>query len=378
MILSDYLFNYLLERTHLIEKKQEDNKKEKKQGELKYALPKWIRSVVFGPFNPFYVYYIFLQNRRKGSSIVLKHNAFSINFLSYLIKNKDDSFNLEEYYNKEDVPVVTRYIKHRIGAAINIEGLTVYLKNFLFDFEKGLIAQYNNFKKSVKKGKGGFYVNYQSNTFILSVNRFDPYVFVGKYGLNEIPVNILKSIENKIFLDIGAYNGDTAIMLQQFKPKHTFCYEPVSKNLEDLKRTISLNNLQNTITVKNIALSNKIGEVKIIIDDAGSKLLENESNHQVETVRASTIDSECRKLNIGLIKMDVEGMERFVIQGGMQTIRNNNPILLISLYHTGADFFTIPMMLRNYIPSIKFRFIDINPTCVNLGEKILIAYNEIN
>ena len=41
--------------------------------------------------------------------------------------------------------------------------------------------------------------------------------------------------------------------------------------------------------------------------------------------------------------MDVEGFEYNVIKGGLNIIKKNNPIMIISMYHTAKDFFEIPL-----------------------------------
>ena len=208
----------------------------------------------------------------------------------------------------------------------------------------------------------------------LSVNRFDPYIFVIDYGLKYLSTKILHEIKNKVFLDIGAYIGDTAMMLLKYEPKKIICYEPMSKNRELLKKTISLNSVHQHIFISKLAINDNPGRAKISIADAGSQLTTQEKSGNFEDVEVSTIDIECKDKLIALIKIDVEGFERFVIKGGLEIIKRDKPLLLISLYHTGADFFEIPPLLKQHVSEYKFRFLDINPSCKNLGEKILVAH----
>ena len=86
-----------------------------------------------------------------------------------------------------------------------------------------------------------------------------------------------------------------------------------------------------------------------------------------------TIDKECKDRHIGLIKMDVEGVEYNVVKGGLETIKRDKPVLLISLYHTAKDFFEIPPLLKDIVPDYQFRFMNID--IVNpFSEKILVGY----
>jgi hypothetical protein len=72
--------------------------------------------------------------------------------------------------------------------------------------------------------------------------------------------------------------------------------------------------------------------------------------------------------------MDVEGFEYYVIKGGINTIQRDRPLLLISIYHTGKDFFEIPPLIQSYCPSYRFRYCDTIPMFL-ITEKIIIGYD---
>ncbi|HBC93028.1 MAG TPA: hypothetical protein DCZ10_09055, partial [Pelotomaculum sp.] len=59
--------------------------------------------------------------------------------------------------------------------------------------------------------------------------------------------------------------------------------------------------------------------------------------------QAITLDEYVAKhqLDVGLIKVDIEGTEREFLKGAKQTIMSKRPILLISIYHTADDFLDI-------------------------------------
>jgi hypothetical protein len=71
--------------------------------------------------------------------------------------------------------------------------------------------------------------------------------------------------------------------------------------------------------------------------------------------------------------MDVEGFELEVIKGGIKTIQKQTPTLIISLYHTGKDFFEIPKILKTLVPEYKFKFLNLNRASATF-ERVLIAY----
>jgi len=81
------------------------------------------------------------------------------------------------------------------------------------------------------------------------------------------------------------------------------------------------------------------------------------------------------ELEVGLIKLDVEGSELDVIKGAKKTIKMHRPVLIVSLYHKGQDFFEIPRIVKELVPEYRLRFINLNrehPTF----ERILLSYVE--
>ena len=60
-------------------------------------------------------------------------------------------------------------------------------------------------------------------------------------------------------------------------------------------------------------------------------------------VQETTIDTfvEENKLDVGYITVDVEGAEMDLLNGAINTIKTQRPILIISLYHRARDFFEI-------------------------------------
>lgn len=71
-----------------------------------------------------------------------------------------------------------------------------------------------------------------------------------------------------------------------------------------------------------------------------------------------TIDSytSSHDLNVGLIKLDIEGSELEAIKGAIETICKYKPILLISVYHLPKDFFEIKPLLESLNLGYQFMF----------------------
>ena len=57
---------------------------------------------------------------------------------------------------------------------------------------------------------------------------------------------------------------------------------------------------------------------------------------------------------ITLIKMDIEGSEYAALHGAERIISTYKPRLAISIYHSGEDYYRIPLYLKSLVPEYKF------------------------
>ena len=95
---------------------------------------------------------------------------------------------------------------------------------------------------------------------------------------------------------------------------------------------------------------------------------ENILNEQCEV---QTIDTFAKDKKIGCIKMDLEGMESKAVEGAMETIKRDKPILLICIYHTPKDFCTIKPKLED-LGIYKFIVRDTEPCNSYVGCHLML------
>lgn len=167
--------------------------------------------------------------------------------------------------------------------------------------------------------------------------------------------------ETPVILDVGANMGQFAARVsQQFPNGQLYCFEPLHGNVAGLNRLKRWLRLKN-VTVREEAICDRIGIERIHVPVSGGmyrdaalavlegskKTFDNVKWH-VESVRTNTIDafvSEQGITRLDLIKVDTEGAEDRVVQGGMMTISRFLPALyletspyqawLTSLYEKG-------------------------------------------
>lgn len=153
------------------------------------------------------------------------------------------------------------------------------------------------------------------------------------------------------------------------KANHTYAFECSPKSFNYLCANIALNNLDYKVSKYNVALSNEKGSVDYLIRDSGdgggngiSKFdYDIKNNTPTLKVPTNTLDSFDLQ-NIGFIKIDVEGHEKNVLEGALETLKNNTyPPIIFESWDENQEKNGYPaIQLRNEL----FQFLS------NLGYKI--------
>ncbi len=363
----------------LIRDKQEIGQQEltggMKLNNIKLSFPLWLRNIVFGPFNPFYS--VYLQNkakkkRGKNDVNLASLHPFAVNFFEYYLHNTF-ALDTEEYFPKEDEATVLNFVDNRLKSII--QGYNLFSLN---GEQLAMRKEVEALNKNVSREGDGYALSLNGNKYYLPENTFEEHTYIHEYGLKYLPEYVKEYISGKTFLDVGAYLGDTSIFLQRnYAPDLIYAFEPVSENAKQLTETVKKNSTDKIIVVEK-GLGEKEEEVDIYIDPeklSGSSINSAVSNSRTKKkrIQISTIDNECKDKKVGLIKMDVEGAEYGVIRGALETIKRDKPVLLISIYHTGKDFFEIAPLLKQNVPDYLFRLINLE-LASPFTEKILVAY----
>jgi FkbM family methyltransferase len=151
--------------------------------------------------------------------------------------------------------------------------------------------------------------------------------------------------EDGVVLDVGANIGTVAVPIARHRPKYTvYAYEVQPQVFYQLCGAVALNDLANVVP-ENLALSARSESVLLQMPDykeamnigafSLDPLVNQRSPEQVPRsedrvmVKMRPMDLQFYKQVVRLIKLDVEGMELEVLEGGVDTIRQNNypPIL---------------------------------------------------
>jgi FkbM family methyltransferase len=168
--------------------------------------------------------------------------------------------------------------------------------------------------------------------------------------------------KESIVIEGGCHIGSHTLKLA-YLCKKLYAFEPMPESYDLLFKNIQINNIDNTTIFKK-GLSNKIGNTKyqwICENNPGGAGLENNLYGDLPAVRNKinktipvdliTIDSlNLEKLDF--IKLDIEGYEKFAIEGGMNTIIKCKPIITLEVFksHSGdSDIEYTKKLFKNLV-----------------------------
>lgn len=190
-------------------------------------------------------------------------------------------------------------------------------------------------------------------------------VFNFHCGLSLLPCKIRERIQGKDVIDGGAFWGDSALVIQEYSPRSIHAFEPMPVNFMQLCETQKKNKLENLVLVE-AGLGEFASDKKLYYHEmlSGASVVsykalayERPEVHEND-ISITTIDEYVLKndLNIGLIKLDVEGSELESIKGAVNTICQYKPILLIAVYHLPKDLFEIKPLIESLNLGYQFMF----------------------
>lgn len=207
------------------------------------------------------------------------------------------------------------------------------------------------------------------NKYILPINYFEYGIFKQKYHIDEFD-NIDR---NKNILDVGAFIGDSAIVLREFTDLNVFAFEPCQKNYDLLLQTLELNHAENVVPV-NIGLGEENAVEKLYGADIAASVVRERTNDYCSDIMIRRLDDwiSGNPMQLSLIKVDIEGAEQMFLRGAYHTIETQRPNMIISIYHGGNDFFQIKPLIESWDLGYKFKIIKTSPSFLS-DETVLLC-----
>lgn len=154
------------------------------------------------------------------------------------------------------------------------------------------------------------------------------------------PVLCALAREAAVFADVGAYSGIYTLLACTSNPRlRAMAIEPNPAMQAILGRNVTLNGLDDRVTVLDQALSARSGRADLTIpaDDRTAASLDRDTRAgQTVNVEVTTGDEALAGLPVDLIKIDVEGWEHEVLDGMAGLLAARRPALIVECLDQAA------------------------------------------
>jgi len=146
-------------------------------------------------------------------------------------------------------------------------------------------------------------------------------------------------LDEGVFIDIGSNGGMYSIPMGKMLKDNgkVISIEPEKNNFSILQKNVSLNNLNNVITINKACFSIK-SVLTLHLDGIGTgghSLVKKDVGERTSKIQADTLDniiSELGLKRVDLIKIDVEGAEADVLKGAAKTLKKYKPKIVLEAW----------------------------------------------
>ncbi len=178
--------------------------------------------------------------------------------------------------------------------------------------------------------------------------------------------------ENDVFVDIGGNEAYFSVLASRvIKNGRVFCVEPQSRLIPVIEKNLELNRCKN-VSVSRVALSAQEGTTELYLrpnTNTGSSSLFQVSKMSTvkETVPTQTLEKYCLENGIDeirLMKIDCEGAEALVIEGGKEIFKQKKVQILALEYHPQVLSEHQISEINLFLKDCGYRFCQINDQTV--------------
>lgn len=145
---------------------------------------------------------------------------------------------------------------------------------------------------------------------------------------------------DRCIVDVGANVGLHSLAWARLAP--VVALEPAPDTFARLEANVAANGMQNRVRTLRTAAGDTVGEVNFFVAaDSGFSSLKDTHHVPIRDqikVPCTTLDALAVELPlpVGLLKIDVEGLERAVIAGAAELLLRDRPVLMVEIFE-GVD-----------------------------------------
>jgi len=163
--------------------------------------------------------------------------------------------------------------------------------------------------------------------------------------------DIMNLTKNEIFIDGGAYDGDTIKIFRRITKNNysaIYAFEPDRHLFQKLKQYVERLN-DKRIKIYSQGLGEKEANLKFSNDATLGSRITKKGHLTIQVVPLKRVINKAT-----FIKLDIEGAEKEALRGAKKIITKNKPKLAICVYHKSTDLWKIPLLLKRYVSGYTF------------------------
>ena len=197
----------------------------------------------------------------------------------------------------------------------------------------------------------------------------------GEYEPKETALISIITQECETVIDVGANVGYYAvnIPLMSSNVKKLYAFEPLPSVYEQLRINVELNNLNSRVEYFNFAVSNNENDIELYVPNTfGSSATSSVELHpevlsSKVLVKSNTLDNLYRQgliKSCDFLKIDVEGAEKFVLEGAQLLLSSERPVILAEILRKWS-------LAQGYKANdVLAMLTSLNYKCYSIGEKL--------
>ena len=174
--------------------------------------------------------------------------------------------------------------------------------------------------------------------------------------------NDVFNIDNgEIYLDVGAYDGDTVLSFITASQKQDVAYKEIIAIEPDpscFDLLVSNTKECENTSIHQVGLWYETSQINFLTSEetihAQAGNITTTVDDRTVTINVHRLDDFLEGEKVTFIKMDPSGdIVRQVLMGGEKTIRTHKPKLALGIYHSLEEFIDIPILLKEWCPEYK-------------------------